>query len=84
MWWLNDSDPETSSHQESPSQENIEQVSEDVPAASTTACGGGEGDQAGGRMGLQERLRPPSRPARLAAVLMDGRRAGGLSFESRR
>ncbi|XP_032160169.1 NEDD8 ultimate buster 1 isoform X1 [Mustela erminea] len=26
MWWLNDSDPETSSHQESPSQENIEQL----------------------------------------------------------
>uniref|UniRef100_A0A8D1W605 NEDD8 ultimate buster 1 n=1 Tax=Sus scrofa TaxID=9823 RepID=A0A8D1W605_PIG len=27
LWWLNDSDPETNSHQESPSQENIDQVS---------------------------------------------------------
>ncbi|KAL2777879.1 NEDD8 ultimate buster 1 isoform 5 [Daubentonia madagascariensis] len=26
MWWLNDSDPETNNHQESPSQENIDQL----------------------------------------------------------
>uniref|UniRef100_A0A8D1G921 NEDD8 ultimate buster 1 n=1 Tax=Sus scrofa TaxID=9823 RepID=A0A8D1G921_PIG len=26
LWWLNDSDPETNSHQESPSQENIDQL----------------------------------------------------------
>ncbi|XP_075862855.1 NEDD8 ultimate buster 1 isoform X3 [Microcebus murinus] len=28
MWWLNDSEPETNNHQESPSQENVDQVSE--------------------------------------------------------
>lgn len=28
MWWLNDSNPETDNRQESPSQENIDQVSD--------------------------------------------------------